>query len=165
MTVSQLAIYPGSFDPITLGHLSVLTRAAKVFDQIELLIVHNPSKKTLFNMEERLELTKASFRDLGVSSNISVATLDSGLLVDHAKNAGASAIIKGFRTANDVEYELPMAQVTRDLSGTETVFLAAEAGFGFVSSSLVKEVACLGGDVSSYVTKAVAEALKQKVGL
>ena len=162
--MSQLAIYPGSFDPITLGHLSVLTRAAKVFEQIELLIVHNPSKKTLFSMVERLELAKASLRELGVSSNISVATLESGLLVDYAKNAGASAIIKGFRTANDVEYELPMAQVNRDLSGIETIFLAAESGFGFVSSSLVKEVAFLGGDVSSYVTKSVSEALKQKVG-
>ena len=162
--MSQLAIYPGSFDPITLGHLSVLSRAAKVFDQIELLIVHNPSKKTLFSMVERLELAKASLGELGASSKVSVATLESGLLVDFAKNAGASAIIKGFRTANDVEYELPMAQVNRDLSGIETVFLAAEAGFGFVSSSLVNEVASLGGDVSSYVTKAVAEALKQKVG-
>ena len=165
MAVSQLAIYPGSFDPITLGHLSVLTRAAKVFDQVELLIVHNPSKKTLFSMVERLELAQASLRELGLSPNISVASLASGLLVDHAKNAGASAIIKGFRTANDVEYELPMAQVNRDLSAIETVFLAAEAGFGFVSSSLVKEVASLEGDVSSYVTNAVADALKQKVGL
>ena len=163
--MTQLAIYPGSFDPCTLGHLSVLQRAAKVFETVEMLIVHNPSKKPTFSVSERVELAKASLAEVGASANIRVSTLESGLLVEHALNLGVNVIIKGFRTASDVEYDLPMSQVNRDLSGIETVFLAAEAGFGFVSSSLVKEVASLGGDVSSYVTNTVAEALKKKGGL
>lgn len=160
--MSQLAIYPGSFDPITLGHLSVLTRAAKVFSKVELVVVQNPSKSATFSLQERIDLAQASLKEIPAPANISVSALDSGLLVDHAKKLGATAIIKGFRTANDVEYELPMAQVNRDLSGIETVFLASEAGFGFVSSSLVREVASLGGDVSGYVTKAVASALAKR---
>ena len=159
--MTQLAIYPGSFDPITLGHLSVLKRAAKVFESVELLIVHNPSKKPTFSLFERVELAKASLQEVGAPSNIRVSTLESGLLVEHAESLRAKAIIKGFRTASDIEYELPMSQVNRDLSGIETVFLAAEAGFGFVSSSLVREVASLGGDVSKYVTAAVAQALSE----
>jgi pantetheine-phosphate adenylyltransferase len=158
--VTQLAIYPGSFDPITFGHLSVLQRAAQVFESVELLIVHNPSKKPTFSLSQRVELAKASLAEFGTPSNIKVSTLESGLLVEHAQDLGAKAIIKGFRTASDIEYELPMSQVNRDLSGIETVFLAAEAGFGFVSSSLVREVASLGGDVSGYVTQAVAKALQ-----
>ena len=159
--MTQLAIYPGSFDPITLGHLSVLQRAAKVFETVELLIVHNPSKKPTFSLAQRVELVRASLSEVGAPSNIKVSTLESGLLVEHAQRFGAKAIIKGFRTASDIEYELPMSQVNRDLSGIETVFLAAEAGFGFVSSSLVREVASLGGDVSKYVTAAVAQALSE----
>ena len=158
--MTQLAIYPGSFDPITLGHLSVLQRAAKVFEHVELLIVHNPSKKPAFSLAQRVELARASLAEVDAPSNIKVSTLESGLLVEHAQSFGAKAIIKGFRTASDIEYELPMSQVNRDLSGIETVFLAAEAGFGFVSSSLVREVASLGGDVSKYVTEAVAKALE-----
>ena len=158
--MTQLAIYPGSFDPITLGHLSVLQRAAKVFESVELLIVHNPSKKPTFSLAQRVELANSSLAEVGAPSNIKVSTLESGLLVEHAQALGAKAIIKGFRTASDIEYELPMSQVNRDLSGIETVFLAAEAGFGFVSSSLVREVASLGGDVSGYVTQAVANALQ-----
>ena len=157
--MTQLAVYPGSFDPITLGHLSVLQRAAKVFESVELLIVHNLSKKPTFSLSQRVELARASLAELGAASNIKVSTLESGLLVELAQSLGAKAIIKGFRTASDIEYELPMSQVNRDLSGIETVFLAAEAGFGFVSSSLVREVASLGGDVSGYVTQAVARAL------
>ena len=159
--MTQLAIYPGSFDPITLGHLSVLQRAAKVFESVEVLIVHNPSKKPTFSLAQRVELAKDSLAEVGAPSNIKVSTLESGLLVEHAQRLGAKAIIKGFRTASDIEYELPMSQVNRDLSGVETVFLAAEAGFGFVSSSLVREVASLGGDVSKYVTAAVAQALSE----
>jgi pantetheine-phosphate adenylyltransferase len=161
--VSELAIYPGSFDPITLGHLSVLQRAAKVFPRVQLLIVHNPSKKTDFSLEERASLAAGALAEVSAPSNIEIATLSEGLLVEYAKKLGASALIKGFRTASDIEYELPMAQVNRDLSGIETIFLSSEAGFGFVSSSLVREVASLGGDVSQYVTPAVALALKERL--
>ena len=159
MLVTKLAIYPGSFDPITLGHLSVLTRAASVFDRIELIVVHNPAKNSTFSIDERVGQVRGALLEVDAPSCISVSSLESGLLATKAGELGASAILKGFRTASDVEYELPMAQVNRDLSGIETVFFAAEPGFGFVSSSLVKQVSELGGDVSSYVTKGVAQAL------
>jgi pantetheine-phosphate adenylyltransferase len=161
--VSELAIYPGSFDPITLGHLSVLQRAAKVFPSVQLLVVHNPAKKSVFSLNERASLAAGALAEVSAPSNIEIATLSEGLLVEHAKKLGASALIKGFRTASDIEYELPMAQVNRDLSSIETIFLASEAGFGFVSSSLVREVASLGGDVSKYVTPSVAKALEERL--
>lgn len=161
--MSELAIYPGSFDPITLGHLSVLQRAAKVFPRVQLLVVHNPAKKSAFSLEERASLAAGALAEVSAPSNIEIATLSKGLLVEHAKKLGAGALIKGFRTASDIEYELPMAQVNRDLSGIETIFLAPEAGFGFVSSSLVREVASLGGDVSKYVTPFVAKALGERL--
>lgn len=114
----------------------------------------------MFSVSERIELARASVAELGITGSVEVVGLESGLLVDFARELGAKAILKGFRTANDVEYELPMAQVNRDLSGIETVFLASEPGYGFVSSSLVKEVSSLGGDVSHYVSKSVANALE-----
>jgi pantetheine-phosphate adenylyltransferase len=161
--VSELAIYPGSFDPITLGHLSVLQRAAKVFPRVQLLVVQNPAKNSAFSLDERASLAAGALAEVSAPSNIEIATLSEGLLVEHGKKLGATALIKGFRTASDIEYELPMAQVNRDLSGIETIFLASEAGFGFVSSSLVREVTSLGGDVSKYVTPAVAMALKERL--
>lgn len=163
MIVTQLAIYPGSFDPITLGHLSVLKRAASVFSNVEIIVVHNPGKSAIFSTAERVELVKKVLLETNSPKNISVSSLESGLLVTRAKELGAKAIVKGFRTASDVEYELPMSQVNRDLSGIETVFFASEPGFGFVSSSLVKQVIELGGDVSGYVTESVATALANKV--
>jgi pantetheine-phosphate adenylyltransferase len=161
--VTQLALYPGSFDPITFGHLSVLKRAALVFEKVEVLVVHNPDKKPFFSLEERVEMIRESLSEAGVSKNVSVSSLDSGLLVTRAMELGAKAIVKGFRTSSDVEYELPMSQVNRDLSGIETVFFASEPGFGFVSSTLVRQVSALGGDVSAYVSASVAKALSEKV--
>ena len=160
--MTQLAIYPGSFDPITLGHLSVLRRASYVFEQVQLVIVHNPLKTPTFSLEQRVLLAQESLSELPEVKNVSISTLEQGLLAKHAVDLGAKAIIKGFRTASDVEYELPMSQVNRDLSGIETVFFAAEAGFGFVSSSLVRQVNSLGGDISKYVTSSVAKAFEQK---
>lgn len=160
--MSQLAIYPGSFDPITLGHLSVLRRASFVFERVQLVIVHNPLKTPIFSLEERVLLAQESLSELPEVKNISISTLERGLLAERAVELGAKAIIKGFRTSSDVEYELPMSQVNRDLSGIETVFFAAEAGFGFVSSSLVRQVHSLGGDISKYVTSSVAKAFEQR---
>ncbi len=154
-----VAIYPGSFDPVTLGHLSVLTRAAQLFDELHVLVVHNPDKNARFSAPEREALIRESIAELGISGAISVSSVESGLMVDAAKRLKASAIVKGFRTAGDIEYEIPMAQVNRDLSGIETVFLPSEPGYGYVSSSLVKQVSALGGDVASYVTKTVLRAL------
>lgn len=160
--MTQLAIYPGSFDPITLGHMSVLRRASFVFERIQLVIVHNPLKTPEFSIEQRVSLAEESLAEFPEIKNVTVSTLEEGLLARHAAALGAKAIIKGFRTASDVEYELPMSQVNRDLSGIETVFFAAEAGFGFVSSSLVRQVSALGGDISGYVTRSVATAFAKK---
>ncbi len=162
--MSSIAVYPGSFDPVTLGHLSVLARASKLFGSVEVLVVHNPNKTSTFSSGERVALIESSIEELGLGSNISVSSLDSGLLVEHAKKLGAQALIKGFRTAADIEYEIPMAQVNRDLSGIETVFLPSEPGYGYVSSSLVREVASLGGDVTRYLTPQVAKALLERLG-
>ena len=160
--MNSIAVYPGSFDPVTLGHLSVLARAAKLFGEIHVLVVHNPDKKTSFTIAEREAMLRDAMEELGIAGNLEVSSLSSGLLVDKARELGAGAIIKGFRTSGDIEYEMPMAQVNRDLSGIETVFLPSEPGFGYVSSSLVRQVASLGGDVSKYVTPKVASALKVK---
>ena len=158
--MSTIAVYPGSFDPVTLGHLSVLARAAGVFSEIHVLVVHNPDKSTTFSIAEREAMLRDAIDEVGVKGKVIVSSLSSGLLVDKALSLEAKAIIKGFRTSVDIEYEIPMAQVNRDLSGLETVFLPSEPCFGFVSSSLVKQVSSLGGDVSKYVTPKVAAALK-----
>lgn len=161
--MSALAIYPGSFDPPTLGHIGVLARGVRVLGRVRVLVVHNPQKAPLFNSDERIELWRLSLAEIGQElSQISFDKLESGLLVDYCRDNNVSAILKGFRTAADIEYELPMAQVNRDLAGIETVFLASEPGTGFVSSSLVKEVSNLGGDPTRYVTPTVARALRRK---
>ena len=159
--MKTIAVYPGSFDPATLGHLSVIRRSAELFSEVVVLITHNPAKQTLFTAQERKALIEVALLDAGLPS-IKVDLLDSGLLVDKAKALGATAIVKGFRTSADLDYELPMAQVNRDLTGIETVFLAAEPEYGYVSSSLVREVASLGGDVSKYVSKNVARELSRR---
>lgn len=140
----------------------MLRRASFVFERVQLVIVHNPLKTPIFSLEERVLLAQESLSELPEVKNISISTLERGLLAKHAVELGAKAIIKGFRTSSDVEYELPMSQVNRDLSGIETVFFAAEAGFGFVSSSLVRQVHSLGGDISKYVTSSVAKAFEQR---
>jgi pantetheine-phosphate adenylyltransferase len=157
------AVYAGSFDPVTRGHIGVLMRAAKLFDEIHIAVVHNPSKTPMFSSAERIELWRASLAELGgLAARIELAAVDGGLLVDYCRKVGAGALLKGFRTAADIEYELPMAQVNRDLAGVETVFLPSEPGTGYVSSSLVKEVFGLGGDVSPYLTAAVLQALEKR---
>ena len=160
--MKTIAIYPGSFDPVTLGHLSVLQRAERLFAEIVVLVVHNPDKTPAFSIDERENLFRLAIAEAGIGGSVRVARVERGLLVDKATDLGATAIIKGFRTTGDIEYELPMAQVNRDLSGIESVFLPAEPGYGYVSSSLVRQVAALGGDVSSYVTASVDAALKNR---
>ena len=158
--MNSVAIYPGSFDPVTLGHQSVLERGAKAFSKLHVVVVHNPNKTALFSIAERVELLKQTTQHL---ANVEVSALENGLLVEYAKSLQANVILKGFRTAGDIEYELPMAQVNRDLSGLETLFMPAEPSHGYVSSSLVKEVAKLGGDVSGYLSEAVAKRLIERL--
>ncbi|MFM2030544.1 MAG: hypothetical protein RI927_164 [Actinomycetota bacterium] len=157
----SIAVYPGSFDPITLGHLDIASRAAKLFDELHILVVHNPSKAPRFSSEERVELIRSSLGELKIAgpAKIVIDTLDGGLLVNYCKMVGATALVKGFRTSVDLDYELPMAQVNRDLAGVETVFIPADPVHGHVSSSLVKQVADLDGQVGKYVSESVARAL------
>jgi pantetheine-phosphate adenylyltransferase len=157
--MAQIAVVPGSFDPVTVGHLDVITRAATVFEAVHVLVVHNPDKATsMFDAAERVRLIRAALADLGLE-RVQVDSWSDGLLVDYCRRIGAGVIVKGVRSGADVEYETPMAVVNRDLSGVETVFVVPEPGHAHVSSSLVRQVAALGGDVTPYVPRVVAEAL------
>jgi pantetheine-phosphate adenylyltransferase len=160
--MSKIAVYPGSFDPITLGHLDIIARAALVVDELHVVVVHNPGKTPRFSSAERVELIRASLAEHGIHSNAKVVvdTLDSGLLVNYCRMVGAAVLVKGFRSNVDLDYELPMAQVNRDLAGVETIFIPADPEHGHVSSSLVKQVADLDGSVTKYVSNAVARALQ-----
>lgn len=150
---------PGSFDPPTLGHLDIIAAAAELFDTVTVAVVVNPAKTGLFTVPERLALLRA------VTAPIGGVTVDSfdGLLVDYCTTHGIAAIVKGIRTAADVAYEQQMAQMNAHLSGVRTLFLPTAPEHAFVSSSLVKEVARLGGDVSSLLPPAVTEQLLAKV--
>ena len=154
-----IAVYPGSFDPFTYGHLDIATRAAKMFETVHIVVVHNPAKNPRLTTEQRVELITEILKNK--PGNFVVSSLDTGLLVDYCKSLGADALVKGVRTNVDLDYELPMAQVNRDLSGIETIFIPADPTHGFVSSSLVKQVFDLGGDVSKYVPTEVVKALSK----
>jgi len=153
-----IGVYPGSFDPITFGHIDIATRAAKLFETVHVLVVHNPAKSPKLSLEKRVELVSGALANQ--PGNFVVSSLASGLLVDYCKEVKAEALVKGIRTNVDLDFELPMAQVNRDLSGIETVFIPADPAHGFISSSLVKQVADLGGDISKYVPALVEKALK-----
>jgi pantetheine-phosphate adenylyltransferase len=157
----RIAVVPGSFDPITLGHLDVIDRAAGLFDEIHVLVVHNPGKTALLPVAQRVSLIEKAIADAGLKGDIRVTSWSVGLLVDYCTDVGASVLIKGVRSQVDVAYETPMAIVNRNLAGVETVFLLPDPAHAHVSSSLVRQVAALGGDVSPYVPKAVAEYLQQ----
>mgnify|MGYP000036992827 CR=1 FL=1 len=158
--MSLLAVYPGSFDPFTKGHLDLATRAAETFGQLTIVVVHNPNKKALLGLAKRAEAIKAAFGDL--PKNICVDVLKEGLLAEYCQKIGAKAIVKGLRSAADLEYEQPMARVNRDLTGIETVFLPAAGEYAHISSSLVKQVFELGGDVSAYLPDPVLEAMNEE---
>lgn len=159
--MAKIAVYPGSFDPITLGHLSVIRRAKTFCDELYVLVAHNPNKKNLFTQAERAKLIEASCQELGIAG-VKVIEMDSGLLADAAEKLNAQIIIKGLRTSADLDYELQFASMNRDLTGIETIFLPTEPQFSQTSSSLIREVASLGGDVSGHVSKAVLSALRSR---
>ncbi|GAB3595215.1 Phosphopantetheine adenylyltransferase [Corynebacterium faecale] len=153
------AVCPGSFDPITLGHLDIITRAASQFEEVTVLVTANPNKNTgLFTVDERMDLIRQSTQHLG---NIKVDTWAT-LLVDYTTAHGVGALVKGLRSSLDYEYELPMAQMNKRLSGVDTFFLLTDEKYGYVSSTLCKEVARFGGDVSDLLPDVVADAVKQK---
>jgi pantetheine-phosphate adenylyltransferase len=159
--MSRIAVVPGSFDPVTLGHIDVIGRAANIFDEVHVLVVHNPSKAALLPIAQRVSLIEQSIAEAKLPGNIRVTSWSVGLLVDYCTEVGASVIVKGIRSQIDVAYETPMAIVNRNLADVETVFLLTSPENAHVSSSLVRQVAGLGGDVAPYVPKVVAEFLQR----
>ena len=158
--MSRIAVVPGSFDPVTLGHLDVIDRAAGLFDELHVLVVHNPAKTALLPIAKRVELLRDAIAEAGLPDNVRVESWSVGLLVDYCTDVGASVLVKGIRSQVDVAYETPMAIVNRNLAGVETVFLLPDPAHAHVSSSLVRQVASLGGDVSPYVPRVVADLLQ-----
>jgi pantetheine-phosphate adenylyltransferase len=158
--VSRIAVVPGSFDPVTLGHLDVIERTAGLFDEVHVLVVHNPGKTALLPIAQRVSLIQESIAEADFPGNVVVTSWSVGLLVDYCTDVGASVLVKGIRSQVDVAYETPMAIVNRNLAGVETIFLLPDPAHAHVSSSLVRQVASLGGDVSPYVPAAVARLLK-----
>ncbi len=155
------AVCPGSFDPVTNGHLDIFRRAAAIFDELVIATGTNPSKSRLFDPEERMEMLRAVCEEM---PNVRVMGF-TGLIVDFCREIGAQAIVKGLRGGNDYEYELPMAQMNAHLTGVETLFVTADPQLGFVSSSLVKEVAAFGGDVSRLVPDFVLGPLAERLAV
>lgn len=154
-------VCPGSFDPVTLGHLDVIHRAATLYDEVVVAVLDNPNKSGLFSIDERIALLEAEVRD---QPGVRVMAFGGALLVDLCREIDAQAIVKGLRGEVDYSYELPMAIMNRRLTGVETLFLPGEPGLSEVSSSLIKEVARYGGDVSSLVSPGVWTALRERLG-
>ncbi|RBP38014.1 phosphopantetheine adenylyltransferase [Roseimicrobium gellanilyticum] len=156
-------IYPGSFDPITNGHLDVLARAARLFDELVVAVARDNQKASLFTMEERVAMIEASAKEMGLE-NVRV-TLFSGLLVEFAKEQQACAVVRGLRAISDFEFEFQMALMNRKLDPqVETIFLTPREELTYISSRIVKEIARLGGDISAFVPESVAKALRKKLG-
>jgi pantetheine-phosphate adenylyltransferase len=158
--MSRIAVVPGSFDPVTLGHLDVIGRAAKTFDELHVVVVHNPGKSALLPIAQRVSLIEQAIADSRLQGNIRVTSWSMGLLVDYCTEVGASVIVKGIRSQVDVAYETPMAIVNRDLAAVETIFMLPNPAHAYVSSSLVRQVASLGGDVAPYVPRSVSDFLQ-----
>ncbi|WP_317230420.1 pantetheine-phosphate adenylyltransferase [Clavibacter sp. MX14-G9D] len=157
--MQRIAVVPGSFDPVTLGHLDIVRRAARLYDELVVLVVHNPGKTPMLPLAERVALLERVIRDAGLPATVRVDSWGAGLLVDYCRRIGATVLVKGVRSQLDVTYETPMALVNRDLADVETVLLLPDPAHAHVSSSLVRQVETLGGDVAPYVPAAVAEAL------
>jgi Phosphopantetheine adenylyltransferase (EC 2.7.7.3) len=159
MKMERIAVCPGSFDPITNGHLDIIMRGSRVFDKIYVAILKNSSKKPLFPLEERMELIREATKDI---PNVIVDSFN-GLLIDYARKVHAIAILRGLRAVSDFEYEMQIATMNRKLDDhVETFFIMTNKRYSFLSSSIVKEVAKYGGDVSDLVPPAVDRALKEK---
>ncbi|BCM69735.1 pantetheine-phosphate adenylyltransferase [Streptomyces sp. FBKL.4005] len=153
------AVCPGSFDPITNGHLDIIARASRLYDEVYVAVMINKSKKGLFDIEERIELIREVTSEY---ANVRVESFH-GLLVDYCKQRDIPAIVKGLRAVSDFDYELQMAQMNNGLTGVETLFVPTNPTYSFLSSSLVKEVAAWGGDVSHLVPAQVLQALNQRL--
>lgn len=159
--MEKTAIYPGSFDPVTYGHLDIVERGLKLFDKIIVAILHNPGKKSLFTVAERVEMLEISLKKF---SNIEIDTFD-GLLIDYTAKRKAKAILRGMRAVSDFEYEFQMALMNRRLNRqVQTVFLMTGLRWIYTSSSIIKEVARFGGNINGMVPPVVNQRLKEKFG-
>ncbi|WP_456271644.1 pantetheine-phosphate adenylyltransferase [Bacillus sp. AK031] len=157
--MGSIAVCPGSFDPITYGHLDIITRGAKVFDKLYITVLNNSSKKPMFSVEERMQLIREVTRDI---PNVEVDSFQ-GLLMDYAKSVNANAILRGLRAVSDFEYEMQITSMNRVLDeNIETFFIMTNNQYSFLSSSIVKEVAKYDADISELVPKPVEEALQKK---
>ncbi len=154
------AIYPGTFDPVTYGHIDILKRALKIFHRVIVAVAHNPDKRPLFSVQERVELLRRASRGL---SGVTIEDFDS-LVVDYVRKKRARVVIRGLRMLSDFEYEFQMALMNRKLSeDVETIFLMPKDSYSYISARLIKEAAALGADVSSFVPDVVGAALQQKL--
>lgn len=154
-------VCPGSYDPVTNGHIDVIERAAALFDEVIVAVLHNEAKQGTFPIDERLELLRSS---LGHVDNVRIGAWSGRLVVDVCREVGAASMVKGLRGGTDFAYELPMAYMNRHLTGVETLFLASAPDLQHISSSLIKEVVRHGGDVSGLVPDNVLTALKSRLG-
>lgn len=156
----KTAIYPGSFDPVTNGHIDIIKRAANIYDHLTVAVLCNTAKSPLFSVEERVKILNEVLADI---DNISIVSYE-GLLVDFARKNGNNVIIRGLRAVTDFEYELQLAQTNRKLSNDEidTMFLLTDLKYAYLSSSTVREVASFGGDISKFVPETVAKAVYEK---
>lgn len=160
MKYTKIAIYPGTFDPITYGHIDLIKRAAKIFDKVVVAIAHNKSKGVLFSVEERVEMLKDAVKGI---PNVVVDDFD-GLVVKYVKKMGSNVMIRGLRMISDFEYEFQMALTNRKLADDiETIFMMPHEDYSYVSSKLIKEAAALGADVSNFIPKKAEAALKKKL--
>jgi pantetheine-phosphate adenylyltransferase len=157
----QKAIYPGSFDPVTYGHIDLIKRAGEVFSEVVVAVAHNPHKKPLFSVKERVDMLQKATNGM---MNVTVEHFD-GLVIEYAKKQKSHILIRGLRMISDFEYEFQMALTNRKLApGIETIFLMPQESFSYLSSKLLKEAASLGADLSSFVPDFVEAALKKKLG-
>ncbi len=157
----KTAIYPGTFDPITNGHLSIVKRGLKVFDKVIIAILHNPQKAPLFSIKERIRMIETVMKKM---SNVEIDTFD-GLLVDYVVQKKSNVILRGLRAMSDFEYEFQMALINRKLNrDVQSVFLMTDYKWFYTSSTIIKEAASLGGDVSGLVPRIVDQKLKEKFG-
>ena len=158
--MKRVAVYAGSFDPVTYGHIDIIERAARIFDRIIVAVAHNTEKKPLFSVKERVMMLKKATRNM---SNVEVDDF-SGLAVDYVSKSGANVLIRGLRMLSDFEYEFQMALTNRKLDEKiETIFLMPNESYSYLSSTLIKEAACLGADVSSFVPPFIGKQLKDKL--
>jgi len=156
----MIAICPGSFDPVTVGHMDIITRAAGIFDKVYVAVLHNPKKHPAFTEEERVNMLRTATAQM---SNVEVETWD-GLLIDYAAHKGAGVIVKGLRAVSDYEYEFQMALANRSLRPEiETVFLTTSSENMFLSSSVVKQIASFGGDISAFVPAELRDVIKERL--